>query len=207
LKTRIILIIVVVILEVLNYFYSLNHLGYFQNVQATFNSDVFYSLTARYSARISFAILIGLSLWIISKSLLTIVANPNKKDWLIGGVAAFSVNHLIHFYFLFKNFEVNGMDVWDKSNSFGALAYVILSIAPLFFWKIRLWTRLRYYLLHGFIALMLVVCVFTYSTRFGRVDPLPMTTPMPVFKVFIGVGVITLLGLLVRVIVDRKNWA
>lgn|GEM_PF-1552589 len=198
LRIRIIIIVSVLILEVLNYYCTIG---------ITSNSDEFYSLTARYSARISFVLLVGLGGWIIAKGFLTLITDQKKKDLLLGGIAAFTVNHLIHFYFLYKNFEVNDLDLWTKSVSFGAIAYVILTIAPLYFWKIRLWTRTRYYLLHGFLILMIAICVFTYGTRLGNEVPLPLSTTMWMFKPFIGIGLVTIIGLLGRVSSDRKNWA
>jgi len=169
------------------------------------NLDTLYSLRARYSARISFTILCTIGAWTTALGLNNIFINSHKRDLLIGGITAFSINHLIHYYFLYHNFEVNGLDISSKYISFGALAYVILSIAPVLVWRWATLTKARYYAIYGFLILMIGICIFTYSSRFGR--SLPMSTPMWVFKVMIGIGTTVILLMVGRMIRERKtNW-
>ncbi len=165
--------------------------------------DVLYSLRSRYSARISFAILSILGLWIASLGLHTIFANEEKRNILIGGITAFSINHLIHYFYLYNNFEVNDLDIQSKYVSFGALAYIVLALAPLVIWRWNTLTRGRYYLIYGFIILMISICIFTYSSRFG--SSLPMSPPMWVFRILIGIGVITIAIMVGRMIKERSH--
>ena len=187
-------ILAILILEAVAYFYTLD---------LTDDLDTMYSLRARYSARISFLLLCLIGTWIASLGLNSIFSNPDKRNLLIGGITAFTINHLIHYYFLYQNFEVSGLDITSKYISFGALAYVILTFAPILIRKWTSLTLLRYYSINGFIILMIGICIFTYSGRFSRA--LPMSTPMWMFKVMIGIGITIIFLMAVRMIRERKT--
>ena len=176
---------------------------YFYTLDITDDPEIIYSLRARYSARLSFIILCTLGTWIASLGLNNIFANAKKRELLMAGIAAFSVNHLIHYYFLFQNFEVSGLDITSKYISFGALAYVILTLAPFLIWKWNSLTPLRYYSINGFIMLMIGICIFTYAGRFSRT--LPISTWMWIFKVMIGIGTTILILMVGRMTRERKS--
>jgi len=195
-KSTIRIISSVLLLEAANYFYSS---GLSQN------ADQFYSLTARYSARITFFLLVSLAIWIVLKGLHALMDSSKSREVLLAGLTAVAVNHLIHFYFLYQNFQVNGLDLWTKAVSFGALAYVFLSLAPIYFWTIKRLGSKQYALIHFFVMLLLAICVFTYSSRLGRVEPLPLSPPIWQFKFFIGIGLSAIAALLARILVDSRS--
>lgn len=164
--------------------------------------DINFSLKARYSARISFATLTIIGIWMAAIGLKNIFANDKKRQLFIGGILAFTINHLIHYWYLYQNFEANGLDISSKYISFGALSYLILTFVPILIWKWNQLTKSRYYMLSGFIVLMISICLYTYSSRFESNLPLP--PPSWLFSIFIGIGGIVILGILGRIWKDKN---
>lgn len=91
-----------------------------------------------------------------------------------------------------------GLDIEEKIFSFGAAAYVVLTLAPFYFWRIKNITRKDCFLTFGFIILMLLICIFTYSSRLMGINELPLSPSNSFFTVLIVIGVTTVVGLAVR---------
>ena len=123
-QIRIVVFSMILLLELLNSYYS--------NSLAT-ELDTYYSLTSRYSARISFSLLSVLAIWIIIKNLQNIFDKAINRNLFISLLIGFSINHVIHLYFLYQNFQVNNLSIANQIISPGALAYIILIIAPIYF--------------------------------------------------------------------------
>jgi len=187
-------ILIILGLELFNYFWTSS---------ITEDLDILYSLLARYSARISFVLLCLLGTWIAGIGLNNIFLNPSKRSLLLGGITAFTINHLIHYYFLYQNFQVSGLDISSKYISFGALGYLILTIAPIVLWRWKSLTLTRYYTINAFVISMISICIFTYFSRFGR--ELPLSTPMWLFSVMIGSGILVITLMIGRIIKERKT--
>ena len=101
----------------------------------TSNAAVYWQLAARYSARITFYILCIILFWTGIKGLKNIYANEKTRILLINLFALLAINHLIHFYFIYKNFEINNYEWFKAKHIAGSIVYPILVITPLYLGK------------------------------------------------------------------------
>lgn len=162
-----------------------------------------YQLAARYSARISFAIIVLMLAWTGLAGLKRIYSKETSRELLMLSLLTFAVNHLIHFIFIVLNFRANGWSLLQARNGFGSIGYVLLSLAPLYLWKRKELNRS----LHAQIgAFLLVVLSIFFITYFGRLSKqVPLSSPLLFYKVcLIFIAVIFLLNVY-RFLADRRK--
>jgi len=171
-----------------------------QFIENTF--DV-YQISARYSARVSYLLFIGILLWTGVSGLRQIYSSENKRQWFVALIFALFFNHLIHFYFLANNLRLKGIALFHFGNTPGIIAYLILTLSPFFLWSKRdLTSSLYKKILFG---LMMVMALFlgTYIKRLSQ------QMDIPISKLLIVSNLTILLFLLVinvfRVFVESKK--
>ncbi|MFK7935462.1 MAG: hypothetical protein AB8G22_18245, partial [Saprospiraceae bacterium] len=142
----------VIISEILIYFLCLQELS--QEVSP-------YQLMARYSARVSFVIFVVLYGWIAWVGLKRIFQATKSRDLLVAFLLAFAVNHIIHLGFLSYNYWLQPFPLSVVQHGGGAIAYLVLSILPLWLAQVQQLTTRRYYSLH--LALFFIWIFFNQS--------------------------------------------
>jgi hypothetical protein len=167
------------------------------------NDTMYFTLAARYSARISFLIFASLLCWMGISGLKTIYANENKRQLFVCILFSLALNHLIHFYFLAMNFEANGLELIVFKNLPGAATYVVLTVAPLLLWNKTDLTKRRYRMILSGFAMVSVLFIGTYIKRFSQEMVVPVSRYLLVFNL---TTIVILIGLNVfRVVREGKK--
>ena len=140
-----------------------------------FSSALAYQLAARYSARLSFFIFSGILLWSGLRGLRSIYSGETSKRLLVDLLLVFSVNHVIHFFFLAMNFRVSGQSLLSIRNAGGAVVYLMIMAAPVYLWNKQTMSRRLYFFVYSFFLIVTLLFFLTYVGRLSK--ELPMPTP------------------------------
>ena len=81
----------------------------------------------------------------------------------------FAINHVIHFYFVSRNFEIHNRSVGILDNLHGFITYLLILIAPViaFFYR-----NLNHLLYTFFILHIINVTYFIGISFYGRIKPI-----------------------------------
>ncbi len=164
-----------------------------------------YSLAARWSARVSLLIFGGLSVWIIVSGLHKIYADKKRRQWFVLMIAAIGVNHLIHFIFLYINFEVNDMNLFTLKSAGGTLGYVIMTVSPIYLWNRVELDKFLYKTITGSFLFIHVIAILTYLGRWNK--GLPLASGKEVYIGLMVMAIVLLIMNVYRIFADRKGWA
>lgn len=160
-----------------------------------------YQLAARYSARTSFVIIAALLLWIGISGLKRIYSDDRRRSIFLLTVSAFAINHLLHFIFIVLNYQANGLSLFSVKNTFGAIGYVMLSVAPIYLSSKERLTPSLYLQIYFLLTILIAIFSFTYLGRFSK--QVAMSSPLSVYTACLGlIGVLVLLNVY-RVIIER----
>lgn len=146
----------------------LNVLIYFRAEATIEPVHQIFAECARNSGRTSAAINLLTLLMIGYFGLKTIYNDARLKSILLWLVTLFAVNHLIHFFFVAQNFEMNHMDLTAAENLHGVILYICLVALPFltyFVKKLNIWMYL-FTILHLFNATYMIGITF-----YGRYKP------------------------------------
>lgn len=149
-------IILVALLELAVFYWS----AYFAP-----SSELGFQLASRYSARVSFVIFSFVLLFTGILGLKKIYSRESYRKVFMTLIGAFAVNHLIHFYFLAMNHWVQGLDLFIVKNAFGTLAYLTLSLIPVYYWNRPNISSKEYRILQGYLVLIAGFFVGAYVKR------------------------------------------
>lgn len=97
--------------------------------------------SARYSGRLSFLVFLFTFLLFAFGHPRPIKENKRLRNWLL----LFAVVHIIHFGFLATNVYLNKIPLVPTKLVGGALAYVMIVLAPFFLHKVKLGLQLIYF--------------------------------------------------------------
>ena len=121
--------------------------GIFQDMGETFR------YAARYSGRFSAIVfLLAFSMYVMSLSQ-TYKLDNNARKYII----VFAILHVIHLGFLTANIFLNNIPLELHKLAGGALAYVMIVIAPFWLHKVSLKLQLTYFYYVGFVMIMTYV--------------------------------------------------
>ena len=81
----------------------------------------------------------------------------------------FTINHVIHFYFVSRNFEIHNWSVGILDNLHGFITYLLILFAPLI---ALLYKRLTPLLYTFFILHLINVTYFIGISFYGRIKPI-----------------------------------
>jgi hypothetical protein len=148
-----------------------------------------YQLAARYSGRLSFMIFAGMMLFTGIVGLKQIFKTERLKSFFIILLSLFSVNHVLHFYFLAMSHLEQNETLLIPKNIIGGTAYILLILSPFYLFKREMTTKI-YWSVQSFLFLLTVIFFVSYLRRFMIEFPQPT---------HIGVlySIITTIGLLV----------
>ncbi|HEX4850206.1 MAG TPA: hypothetical protein VFV08_05325 [Puia sp.] len=172
----------------------------------TSNRAMFWQYAARYSARVSFMILVGLLFYTGIHGILAISRDENKRKIFGTLIYFFVTNHIIHWIFLATNQVVRNKIIFKPANIPGIIAYAIVLFLPLLLNRGLLTRRKRSLML---VSLLLISTFFiqVYSLRlFGSSLPPDPSAPW-VYVLFISVLSFLVVANLYRYIMDARDLA
>jgi hypothetical protein len=162
-----------------------------------------YQLAARYSARTSFIIISGILLLIGIKGLKQIYDHENLRQLFMMLLLAFAINHLIHFIFIVLNYNANNMQLFHLDNGFGAVGYVMLSLAPLYLWSKKKLTRSLHLQINAFLFIVISIFFILYLGKLNTVATLG--SPLLLYGICLLV-IVFITGInIYRFVQDRKK--
>ena len=184
-------IVTIALLEVLIYVYS---------NQISGDETILWQLSARYSARTSFVLISSILLWTGWKGLRHIYSIENNRKNFLLLIALLTINHLIHFGFLYMNFQANGMELFSAPSSAGAVGYLALVGLPIYLWNRRELTGGLYKIIYAVLFTLIGIFFVTY---FGRLSQeMPIRSPMVLYQINMGI-IVLLFGLNVFRIIKK----
>ena len=181
-KRNVLAISLIVILEILIFYWSMS-IGHSENY--------YFQLAARFSARVSFFILVSLLAWMGFTGLKKIYATEWTRKNYVTLILMLMVNHLIHFGFLWMNYQVNDISMMEANNVVGVIGYIAITLAPLYLWNKSQLTPQLYLKIYSFLFAITFIFTFSYIDRLSKALPFP--TP----KVYFIISLLVIAGLLV----------
>ncbi len=154
---------------------------------------------ARNSGRVSAALILISLLMIGYYGLKEIYRDDKKKDSFRILITLFTINHLIHFLFLFLRFKSHSSALTIGGNLHGFITFVFIIITPFILWTNK---NLNKFLYFGIILHLFNVSYFMNKTFLGKVKP-----DHPAYHNQSGIFLLTAacLYVLYRVIIENKR--
>lgn len=100
-------------------------------------AEFIFDKCARNSGRASSAILLFILLMIGFYGLKKIFSKPEKKETLQVLMLLFSINHLIHFFFVATNFQNHSMVLSISENLHGFISFIFIILVPIILLRIK----------------------------------------------------------------------
>lgn len=148
-----------------------------------------FQLAARYSARVSFFLILTILFRTGRSGLNTIYQEEGRRGNYLQLIVLFSINHLIHFFYLSMNLWFNNLSIINGRNVIGALAYVAIVFAPFCLWRRRVMSRRLYSVIYSFLFGITAIFFVTYLGRLSK------DVPQPSSKLFFIFCLITIVSL------------
>jgi len=134
----------------------------------TTETDFVFDKCARNSGRVSSLINLLIICMIGYYGLKKIYRDDRKKDLFRILMTGFTVNHLIHFFFVSQNFKSHDLILSISENLHGFITFIFIVIIPVILWSVKRLTTLLYV----FIPLHLMnVSYFIMETFYSKVKP------------------------------------
>lgn len=134
----------------------------------TTETDFVFDKCARNSGRVSSLINLMIICMIGFHGLKKIYRNDQKKETFRILMTGFTINHLIHFFYVFQNFKSHDLILGISENLHGFITFIFIVITPVILWSVRGLTKLLYI----FIPLHLLnVSYFIMETFYSKVKP------------------------------------
>jgi hypothetical protein len=200
-KNRIpLLIAFICCIEVLIYVWavwtaSLNKSNFF-----AIEPEFIFDKCARNAGRISAAIILVTLLMVGYYGLKEIYRDDKKKDSFRVLITLFTLNHLIHFLFVFLRFKSHAAPLTIGANLHGFITFIFIIIVPFILWTYKNLNRVLYW---GLILHLFNISYFINKTFLGKVNP----PDHPAYHNQFGIVVITAacLYILYRVFLENKR--
>nr|WP_294860384.1 hypothetical protein [uncultured Fluviicola sp.] len=123
---------------------------------------------ARNSGRVSSLINLVIICMVGYHGLKKIYSDEQKKDAFRVLMTGFTINHLIHFFYVFQNFKSHDLILGISENLHGFITFIFIVIVPVILWSVKRLTKLLYI----FIPLHLMnVSYFIMETFYSKVKP------------------------------------
>jgi succinate dehydrogenase hydrophobic anchor subunit len=184
------LIVLICVLEVLVYFWA---------VWST-EAEFVFDKCARNSGRVSSAIILATLLMIAYYGLKKIYLDTQKLDAFRVLISLFTVNHLIHFSFVYMNLDSHATALSIDKNKHGFVTFICIVLVLIIVWSFKKLNNLLYTLL---LLHLFNVSYFIMETFYHKVKP-----DKPAYHNQLGIVVISaaLIYILYRVFEEnRKN--
>ncbi|SFT39966.1 hypothetical protein SAMN05216474_0346 [Lishizhenia tianjinensis] len=176
------------------------NLGIYFTALSTETAESVYAECARNSGRTAAAINLILLLLMGHYGLQTIYREKFKLKLFKLFITLFAVNHLIHFFFVYKNFERQEMELNVYENLHGFLTFISLLLLPFLVFKFKRLTKTLYYLLllHFFNVTYFIAISF-YARYKPGIDEAYL------HRIGILLMILALLYIIVRVFIEKRE--
>lgn len=154
---------------------------------------------ARNSGRTAAAINLILLLMLGHYGLQTIFHEKLKKNIFQILITLFAINHLIHFFFVFQNFNIQAMELNVNDNLHGFITFISLIIMP---FVVLFFKRLSVPLYAFIIAHFFNVTYFISISFYARYKP---EDPAYLHRIGVAVMILALLYVLYRSIIEMRS--
>lgn len=176
----------------------LNVLIYLWAVWTAENNVMIFEKSARNSGRPSAAINLILILGLGYYGLKNIYKDKKMKELFQILISLYAVNHLIHFFFVYQNFENKPMKLIPKDNIHGIITFVGILLLPFILAQYKNLNKLLYY----FIIIHLINTTwFMIRTFHSKIKP---DIPVYLHQIGIWIMVVAIFFILYKVYTDRK---
>ena len=154
--------------QLLFFLILLLNIGIYFTAKFTEPADRIFAECARNSGRTAAAINLILLFLIGHFGLKKIYSEEVKLKFFKLLISLFAVNHLIHFIFLYQNFNWHGMKLGIYDNLHGVITYITLIMLPILVYSFNRLNAFLYYLL---IVHFFNVTYFIAISFYGRYKP------------------------------------
>ncbi len=144
---------------------ALNALIYVRAYYTIEPAELVFAECARNSGRTATAINLIILLMIGYYGLKGIYTKEKKRNQLRILLSLFAVNHIMHFYFVYQNFESQIVELDLSQNLHGIVTMVFILLVPIILWMSKKLNGLLYF---GLIFHLLNVTYFIAHTFYGR---------------------------------------
>jgi hypothetical protein len=144
------------------------NIGIYFTAELTESADRIFAECARNSGRTAAAINLILLFLIGHYGLKSIYMNRTKLKLFKLLITLFAVNHLIHFFFVYQNFNWQKMELNIYDNLHGFLTFLSLIVLPIAVYKLNRLSKTFYYLL---LVYFFNVTYFIGISFYGRYKP------------------------------------
>jgi succinate dehydrogenase hydrophobic anchor subunit len=165
----------------------------------TTEAEFVFDKCARNSGRVSSAINLIILLMIGWNGLKRIYLNESQKDTFRILITLFAVNHLIHFFYLFQNFNHHAMQLNMSENKHGFITFISIVVIPVLLWIFKNINPLLYAVI---IIHLFNVSYFIMETFYSKVKP---DKPAYHNQLGIFVTVIALLYIVYRIFSENRT--
>jgi hypothetical protein len=131
-------------------------------------SKFIFAKAARNSGRVSAAIFLITLLMVGYYGLKEIYREEKKKDAFQILISLFLVNHLIHFVFLYLNFQTHSKPLITDGNARGIVTFIFIVLAPFILWTYKSLNKLLYF---AIILHLFNVSYFMNITFLSKIKP------------------------------------
>lgn len=161
-------------------------------------ADFVIDKCARNSGRVSSMLVLAILLVIGYFGLKKIVADPQMKNAFRVLITLFTINHFIHFGFVYLNFKQHEIELSIAENLHGFVTFLGILIVPVLLWSVQKVSRLLQIII---IVHLFNVSYFIMETFASKVKP-----GIPAYHNQLGIAVISLALVFVLYRVVRENF-
>jgi succinate dehydrogenase hydrophobic anchor subunit len=191
------LIVSILCIEVLIYLWAVWTASLDRSNFFSITPEFIFDKCARNSGRVSAALILIILLMSGYYGLKEIYRDEKKKDSFRILMTLFTINHLIHFLFLFLRFRSHSATLDIAENLHGFITFIFIVLIPIILWANKNLNKLLYF---AIILHLFNVCYFINKTFLGKVKP-----DHPAYHNQFGIVVITAACLYVMYRVFREN--
>lgn len=149
-------ILLVLVIECLIYFWAL----------WSTKSEFIFDKCARNSGRASSAIILLVLLMIGFYGLKKIFNNEKKREIFQSLMVLFSINHLIHLFFVFKNFQSHSLNLTISENLHGFITFISIISVPIILLGLK---KLNFFIYTLIILYLFNACYFIMKTFYSKI--------------------------------------
>lgn len=189
-KYRILLLIVAIC--------SLEGIIYLWSLWTLEDSDFLFGKAARISGRASAALNLLILFDAGYYGLKKIYSEEKKRDLFRILITLFAINHLIHFFYIFQNFNTRSEVLAPADHVHGIYTFVLILFIPILIWSFKNLNRLVYY---SIIIYIFSSTYFMQVTFYGKISD---EKPHYFHQIGIVIMIIGLIYLLYRVFRERS---
>ncbi|NOQ71026.1 MAG: hypothetical protein GQ574_03430 [Crocinitomix sp.] len=161
--------------------------------------DFIFEKCTRNSGRVSAALNLMILVMVGYYGLKKMYAHERLKNTFWKLMTLFAVNHIIHFFYIFKNFKSKEVELVLSENKHGIITFVFILLFPIILWSYKKLNKILYIaiILHLFNATS-----FMIKTFYGKIKP---EKPAYLHQIGIGIMCAVLVYILYRVLRENKK--